>query len=110
MLKPLSILITAVLFSAALPAHAQDQTRPLLRVYIDDPYFYDFLAEVGPADADGRYPLRLYVEGKEVGEANVLYDCATHSGEQIPVIEWSGGAGEFVPAALLSFDHLYCAS
>jgi len=110
MLKPLSILVATALLGAALPVQAQDQALPLLRVYIDAPYFYDFLAEVGPTDADGRYPLRLYIEGKEVGEAKVLYDCDTHSGKQTPVTEWSGAAGDFVAAALLSFDHLYCGS
>ncbi|MET3899396.1 hypothetical protein ABIB57_003351 [Devosia sp. UYZn731] len=97
-------------FGAAVPAQAQDASMPLLRVYIDTPYFYDFLADVGAVDANGLYPVHVYLEGKEVGEANVLYNCAEHTWEQSPVVDWSGFSGDFLSAALLSFDHLYCGS
>lgn len=108
MRKTLSIMAAVALFGAAVPAQAQDTAVPLLRVYIEPPYFYDFLADVGQADTNGNFPVHVYIEGKEVGEADVVYNCADRSWEQTPIVEWSGLSGDFLSAALLSFDNMYC--
>jgi len=101
-------LLALPLLAFAPPAFAQGEGTPLLRVYIDTPYFYDFFATVGETDADGLLPVHLYIEGKEVGEADIRYDCANDTFEQTVTTDWTGNAAEFVPAALLALDGLYC--
>lgn len=88
---------------------AQGQSAfPLLRVYMDQPYFYDVLAEVLKEEGESAYVLRVAIEGKEVGRSEVVYDCANGGYEETEIDAWTGGAKDFLPAALMSFGRLYC--
>jgi len=87
---------------------AAQSSVPLLRIYIDHPYFYEFLADVAPRGDEGRYRLHVFLEGKEVGKSEVVYDCASGGYEETGIEAWTGGAEAFLPAALMSFARLYC--
>ncbi|GLQ58102.1 hypothetical protein [Devosia nitrariae] len=88
---------------------AQGQSGvPLLRVYIDQPYFYDVLAEGVREEGETAYALDVVLEGKEVGRSEVVYDCASGDYEETEIDAWTGGAKDFLPAALLSFAQRYC--
>ncbi|KKB10849.1 hypothetical protein VE25_15805 [Devosia geojensis] len=89
------------------PASAQSAV-PLLRVYIDHPYFYEFQADIAPRGDEGRYRLHVFLEGKEVGKSEIVYDCASGAYEETEIDAWTGGAEAFLPAALMSFARLYC--
>lgn len=98
-------------FAAALasPAFAQDSAgTPLLRVYIDAPYYYDILADVSDSSDPRAHALTLLVEGKEVGESRLVYDCETGDYSEKVVTEWTGRAGLFMQPALMAYHDLYC--
>jgi hypothetical protein len=97
--------LSAVLSAGAAAAQS---SVPLLRVYIDHPYFYDFLADIAPQGDEGTYRLHVFLEGKEVGKSQIVYDCASGEYEETGIEAWSGGAEAFLPAALMSFARLYC--
>lgn len=100
-------LLSAAVTSAALPAMAQDVVL-LLRVYIDTPYFYELIAEPLADNDAGTYHLKVFVEGKEVGESEVMYHCADGTYEETVTSEWTGGSANYLPAALMAFKDLWC--
>lgn len=101
-------LIAASLAALVMPVAAQDTVgTPLIRVYIDDPYFYDITLTGSDMSETGRR-LELAVEGKEVGASTVDYDCANGEFTESVTTEWTGGAEAFLPAALKAYDNLYC--
>lgn len=102
------LLAATALLAMALPALAQNQAVPLLRVYTYAPYFYDFLADIGAPLAGGDFPLHLYLEGKEVGASNIVFNCDDGTWEEEVLTDWTGGSDDFVDAALTSFDKMYC--
>ena len=81
---------------------------PLLRVYIDAPYFYEILADVTDSSDPRAQALTLRVEGKEVGESQLVYDCGTGDYSEKVVAEWTGGAEQFMQPALMAYHHLHC--
>lgn len=98
-------------FAVALvsPALAQNSAAsPLLRVYIDAPYFYDILANVSDTRDVRAHVLNLVVEGKEVGESRLVYDCETGDYTEEVVTEWTGRSGLFVQPALMAYHDLHC--
>ncbi|UJW84469.1 hypothetical protein [Devosia sp. SL43] len=100
---------TAVIAALVSPALAQEATgTPLIRVYIDAPYFYDILADVSDATDPRAHALSLIVEGKEVGESRLVYDCETGDYSEKVVTEWTGGADLFMQPALIAYHNLYC--
>lgn len=99
-------LITAALLTVVVPATAQGGT-PLLRVYIDSPYFYDIMLTGSDMSETGRR-VELALEGKEVGASTVDYNCGTGDYTETVTIPWTGGAEAFLPAALKAYDSLYC--
>lgn len=101
------IAVAGAMAISAGAAHGQS-AFPLLRVYIDQPYFYDVLAEVVSEKGESAYVLHVSIEGKEVGRSEVAYDCASGEYEETEVDAWTGGAKDFLPAALMSFARLYC--
>lgn len=92
---------------AVAPAMAQQVGVPLLRVYVEDPYFYDIVADVSEPNGQ-QWSVRLYAEGKEVGESEIVYDCVEGIYDEVVTTEWTGGSPHFVAPALVAFDHLYC--
>jgi hypothetical protein len=106
----MKIALAAVLVAALVsPALAQEATgTPLIRVYIDTPYFSDILADVSDATDPRAHALSLIVEGKEVGESRLVYDCDTGDYSEKVVTEWTGDAALFVDAALIAYHNLYC--
>lgn len=99
--------VAALAAVSLLPAAAQDGL-PLLRVYIDTPYFYDILATNIEADDPQAIKLDLLVEGKEVGTSSVVYSCKTGDYSETVADEWSGNAANYIPSALMAFHDLYC--
>lgn len=99
-------LLAASLAALVLPAAAQEAT-PLIRVYIDTPYFYDIMLAGSEMSDTGR-SLELTVEGKEVGASTIAYDCSNGDYTETVKTEWTGGAEAFLPAALMAYDNLYC--
>ena len=89
------------------PAAAQD-AAPVLRVYIDAPYYYEFMAVPGPADRAGIVPVTLSLEGKEVGAAEIAYNCADGTYDVAIIEEFTGNSGDYIEAALLAFGQLHC--
>ena len=89
------------------PAAAQD-AAPLLRVYIDAPYYYEFMAVPGTADAAGIVPVSLSLEGKEVGAADVAYNCVDGTYDIAVTEDLTGNSGDYIDAALLAFGQLQC--
>lgn len=107
--KTLAATAALALTASLTPALAQDERMPLLRVYIDTPYFYEFMAVPQGEPGDAEQKLDVYIEGKEVGESQVTYHCADHSFEETEVVvEWTGQSHDFLPAALMAFAGLYC--
>ena len=101
-------LIAASLVALIAPVAAQEVAgRPLIRVYIDDPYFYDILLTGSEMSETGRR-LELAVEGKEVGASTIDYDCSNGDFTETVTTPWTGGADAFIPAALKSYDNLFC--
>ncbi|MET3927252.1 hypothetical protein [Devosia sp. 2618] len=102
-------IVAAALAALIVPAIAQEgEGTPLLRVYIDTPYFYDLIAtDIDNADP-GANLFELYVEGKEVGASLITYDCVR--GEYLEQVtqEWTGNAPSYVPAAMMAYSDLYC--
>lgn len=95
--------------SLAMPVMAQESAAtPLLRVYIDAPYFYEILADVTDSGDPRAQALTLLVEGKEVGESRLVYDCETGDYSEEVVTEWTGGAEQFMPPALMAYRYLHC--
>jgi hypothetical protein len=91
----------------AAPVTAQEAV-PLLRVYIDTPYYYEILA-IPDASNDAREQrMTLLVEGKEVGESVVALDCKSGDYSEEVVTDWTGSAPDFVPAALQAYRNLFC--
>lgn len=91
----------------ASPVLAQEDGVPLLRVYIDTPYYYEFLA-VNIAESGGHQRFDLMIEGKEVGAATIDLDCATGAFSQKETDPWTGSAGAFVDAAVMAYRELLC--
>lgn len=101
------IALACLAASSLLPAQAQEGL-PLLRVYIDTPYFYDILAtDIDDGDLDA-IKLDLVVEGKEVGSSSIVYSCNSGEYRESVSNDWSGHAANYIPAALMSFADLYC--
>ena len=99
----------AFVLSLVSPALAQDnQAIPLLRVFIDAPYFYDILANVGDSSDPQAHNLTLLVEGKEVGESRLVYNCDTGDYAEMVVTDWSGNSARFIQPALMAYHDLYC--
>jgi hypothetical protein len=104
--RVLALVLAATLAS---PALAQDDSgTPLLRVYIDAPYFYEILAKVSDATDPRAHVLTLTLEGKEVGETRIVYDCETGDYSEAVVIQWSGRSGLFLGPALMAYHELNC--
>ncbi|MDB5506041.1 MAG: hypothetical protein JWR75_679 [Devosia sp.] len=89
------------------PAAAQDAV-PLLRVYIDAPYYYEFMAVPGTADAAGIVPVSLSLDGKEIGAADIAYNCANGTYDIAITEEFTGNSGDYIDTALLAFGQLQC--
>ena len=107
MLKPL--VLAALLAALVLPAAAQEgEGVPLLRVYIDAPYFYDILANVTDSSDPKAQHIDLTVEGKEVGASSIVYSCKDGAYSQTVTSDWTGNAANFIPAALMAYRDLYC--
>lgn len=104
----LGVILSLVILSAS-PISAEERGTPLLRVYIDTPYFYDILFEPLLAFDPAGTTIRLYVEGKEVGESEIALDCGSKDYTETVLRDWSGGSAEFIPAALMSYRNLLCA-
>lgn len=102
-----ALLAGLALAALALPAHAQDAV-PLLRVYIDAPYFYEITAQKQDGSDERTHVLQVSVEGKEVGSSYVTYDCENGEFGEDVVQEWTGGADQFLPAALKAYRNLNC--
>ncbi len=106
MKRALALAITLTLVS---PALAQEEGgTPLLRVYIDAPYFYDIVANVGDASDPRAHALTLTLAGKEVGEMRIVYDCETGDYTEEVVIPWTGRSALFLGPALMAYHELYC--
>jgi hypothetical protein len=106
----MKIAIAATLAAAlVLPAsvHANEAV-PLLRVYIDAPYFYDILADISDNGDPRAHAMTLKVEGKEVGESRMVYDCETGDYSEKVATEWTGRSALFVQPALMAYSDLYC--
>ncbi|QQR36430.1 hypothetical protein JI749_01980 [Devosia oryziradicis] len=102
-------LALAVALTLVSPALAQeDGVTPLLRVYIDAPYFYDIVANVGDASDPRAHALTLTLAGKEVGEMRIVYDCETGDYTEEVVIPWTGRSELFLGSALMAYHELYC--
>jgi hypothetical protein len=102
-------LIATLAVALASPAFAQEnEAVPLLRVHIDAPYFYDILADISDSSDPRAHELTLMVEGKEVGESRLVYDCETGDYSEKVVVEWSGHSGLFMQPALIAYHDLYC--
>lgn len=102
-----ALLAGLALIAVTLPAQAQEGV-PLIRVYIDAPYFYEITAEKQDGSDERTHVLAVSVEGKEVGSSYVTYDCENGEFGEDVVQLWTGGADAFLPAALLSYRNLYC--
>lgn len=101
--------LAAALIAFVTPAVAQDgDGLPLLRVYVDTPYFYDILATNIDSSDPQAHRIDLVVEGKEVGASSIVYSCANGDYSEAVTSEWSGGAEAFIPAALLSYARRVC--
>lgn len=91
------------------PAAAQQaEGRPLLRVYVDTPYFYDIIATGIDASDPQAQRVELTVEGKEVGGSTITYSCVNGDYGETVTTPWTGGADAFIPAALMAYSRLYC--
>ena len=102
-------IIAAFIAALAGPAIAQESAgTPLLRVYIEAPYFYDILADVSDSTDPRAHALTLSVEGKEVGQSRLVYDCETGDYSEKVEIEWTGRSALFVQSALMAYHDLYC--
>jgi hypothetical protein len=102
-------IIAALAASLMSPALAQETGgTPLLRVYIDAPYYYEILASVSDSSDPRAHVINLLVEGKEVGESRLVYDCETGDYSDKLVSDWTGGAELYIPAALMAYHHLFC--
>lgn len=105
----MKIAVIAALAAALVsPALAQESGTPLIRIYIDSPYFYEILASVSDSSDPRAHVLSLLAEGKEVGESRLVYDCETGDYSEKVAIEWTGGAELYIPAALMAYHHLHC--
>lgn len=101
--------VAMALVAFALPAAAQDDAGvPLLRVYIDTPYFYELIARQNNFDDPGAQSFELVVEGKEVGTSEIVIDCITGEYSETVTSDWTGNAADFVPAAIKAYENLYC--
>ena len=101
--------ILALALPLAMPAFAQDSAgTPLIRVYIDAPYFYEILADVTDGSDPRAQDLTLLVEGKEVGESKLVYDCETGDYSEKVVTEWTGQSKLFMQPALMAYHVLHC--
>lgn len=97
------------LVAFALPVAAQDDAGvPLIRVYIDAPYFYELVARQNNFDDPGAQSFHLVVEGKEVGTSEIVIDCVTGEYAETVTSDWTGKAADFVPAAIKAYENLYC--
>lgn len=100
----------AIAFMAALasPTVAQSDGVPLIRVYIDQPYFYEILAFADGDQTGPSHTLKLLVEGKEVGASDIVLDC--ESGDYVETVtdEWTGNSADYVLAALMAYRNLFC--
>ena len=99
-------IITAALLSIAAPAVAQE-AMPLLRVYVDTPYFYEIMLTGNEMSETGRR-LKLVVEGKEVGASTIEYDCVNGQYSESVTTPWTGSANAYIPAALMAYNNLFC--
>lgn len=103
------VLVLAVAATLVSPAFAQeDGGTPLLRVYIDAPYFYDILAKVSDATDPRAHVLTLTLEGKEIGEMRIVYDCETGDYSEEVVTQWTGRSELFLGPALMAYHELHC--
>lgn len=102
-------LLPLVLLAGALatPTLAQEG-RPLLRVYMDAPYFYEVMLLGEDVSQPGQPRLELAIEGKEVGGSTIAYDCQSGTYEETVTTDYTGGAGAFVPAALQAYAAVSC--
>lgn len=89
-----------------LPASGQTEGVPLIRVYIDTPYYYELVAY--NTDGEQRQTFELVAEGKEVGAATIDLDCASGDYTQTIAQDWTGTSGDFVPAAVMAYRNLFC--
>lgn len=102
-------LLAAACAALVLPAAAQEtQGMPLLRVYIDAPYFYEIVATNIDASDPQAQRIDLVVEGKEVGASTVIYSCANGDYSETVTSDWTGGADAYIPAALMAYGSLRC--
>lgn len=102
------VLVAALMATLATPVLAQEAGTPLIRVYVDAPYFYEILATVSDATDPRAHAITLMAEGKEVGESRLVYDCETGDYSEKLVSDWTGGAELYIPTALMAYHHLYC--
>lgn len=104
-----SVLVGAALAALTPLAAAQDSEGvPLIRVYIDAPYFYELVARENDWSDPGAQTFELVVEGKEVGTSEIVVDCITGQYSETVTSDWTGNAADFVPAALTAYKNLYC--
>ncbi|MFD1252511.1 hypothetical protein DEVEQU_03453 [Devosia equisanguinis] len=91
----------------ASPALAQGDGLPLLRVYIDTPYFYELVA-YNVEESGDHQRFDLVVEGKEVGTAAIDLDCASGEFSQTETEPLTGSAASFIEPAVRAYRQLLC--
>jgi hypothetical protein len=104
-MKPL---LAACLLALGASAASAAEASPVLRVYIDTPYFYDILIATDDATDPRAMALTLSVEGKEVGGSTVVYDCKSGDYAETVTQDWTGNAARYVPTALMAYADLHC--
>lgn len=103
------VFAATLLTGFVMPALAQEgEGAPLIRVYIDTPYYYEIMLNQIDWSDPGAQKFELYVEGKEVGSSEIVYDCMSGDYTETVTSDWTGSAPDFLPAALMAYRNLFC--
>lgn len=104
LLRPTLLALAAGLFLGPVAASAQEIDPPpsdggmrMLRVYMSEPYHFDVV--IKPRN-DDLTRFTIYIDGKEVGSADVEIDCQARAWSQTVTQPFTGASARYVDTVI----------